>query len=73
MWESPDDPRRLQAVLDRSIAEARSPQLHHIFRPERQLRAEQIVRVFPTRRVGVLGTVTATGEPRVAPRETTSP
>lgn len=41
--------------------------LHHIFRPDRALRAEQIVSLFPDRRVGVLGTVNAAGEPRVAP------
>lgn len=67
MWESAEDLRRLQEVLDRSIAEARSPMLHHIFRPDRALSAEQIVSLFPDRRVGVLGTVNAAGQPRVAP------
>jgi nitroimidazol reductase NimA-like FMN-containing flavoprotein (pyridoxamine 5'-phosphate oxidase superfamily) len=67
VWESAEDLRRLQTVLDRSIAGARSPMLHHIFRPDRALSAEQIVSIFPSRRVGVLGTVNGAGEPRVAP------
>jgi hypothetical protein len=67
VWETAEDLARLQEVLDRSIAAARSPQLHHIFRPDRALRAEQIAALFPDRRVGVLGTVNASGEPRVAP------
>lgn len=67
MWERAEDLRRLQDVLDRSIADAQSPMLHHIFRPDRALRAEQIVSLFQDRRVGVLGTVSAAGEPRVAP------
>jgi hypothetical protein len=67
VWESAEDVRLLQEVLDRSIAEARSPMLHHIFRRDRALSAEQVVSLFPARRVGVLGTVNAAGEPRVAP------
>jgi hypothetical protein len=67
VWEKAEDLKRLQDVLDRSIAEARSPMLHHIFRPDRALRAEQIVALFPDRRVGALGTVNLAGEPRVAP------
>jgi Pyridoxamine 5'-phosphate oxidase len=67
VWETAEDLARLQEVLDRSIAAARSPQLHHIFRPDRALRAEQIAALFPNRHVGVLGTVNASGAPRVAP------
>jgi nitroimidazol reductase NimA-like FMN-containing flavoprotein (pyridoxamine 5'-phosphate oxidase superfamily) len=67
LWERPEDLERLQEILDHSIAAARSPMLHHIFRPDRALTAEQVVSLFPDRRVGVLGTVNANGEPRVAP------
>jgi hypothetical protein len=67
VWETPDDLRRLQEVLDRSRSEARSGQLLHIFKPERALGAEQLVRLFPSRHVGALATATRQGRPRVAP------
>jgi hypothetical protein len=67
VWETAEDLERLREVLDRSIAAARSPQLHHILRPDRALSPAQIAALFPDRRVGVLGTINAAGEPRVAP------
>jgi hypothetical protein len=67
MWESAADLRALQDLLDASAAAMTSPQLHHVFPVKRHLRAEDVVALFPDRRVGALATVTARGEPRVAP------
>src|ERR1044072_2634849 len=67
MRESAADLRTLQELLDRSIEQA-SPFLPTAFeRPERALSAERLVARLDGALTVALGTVTAGGEPRVAP------
>jgi hypothetical protein len=67
MRESPVDLERLQAVLDRSVERA-SPFLRSSFEmPERSLSAADLVARLDGLLTVSLATVTAKGEPRVAP------
>jgi pyridoxine/pyridoxamine 5'-phosphate oxidase len=67
MRETPADLERLQALLDRSIDQA-SPFLRSSFQmPERSLSAAQLVERLDGALTVALATVTARGEPRVAP------
>jgi pyridoxamine 5'-phosphate oxidase-like protein len=67
VFETSDDLERLQGLIDRSLAGARSEQLLHIFKPKRALTARQLVSVFPGRAVAAVATVAPSGSPRVAP------
>jgi pyridoxamine 5'-phosphate oxidase-like protein len=65
--ETPDDLRRLQALLDESATQA-SPFLRSSFEiPEHSLSAEQLASHLDGSLTVALATVTAKGEPRVAP------
>jgi hypothetical protein len=64
--ETEADIESLQSLLDRSFDRA-GPHLLRIFTPERRLSARQVVSLFPGVRQVALATVTARGEPRVAP------
>jgi general stress protein 26 len=65
--ETPDDLRQLQALLDESAAKA-SPFLRASFEiPERSLSAERLAEHLTGSLTVALATVTAKGEPRVAP------
>jgi hypothetical protein len=65
--ETPRDLERLQALLDHSIEHA-GPFLRTSFQmPEHSLSAAQLVAHLYGSRTVALGTVTARGEPRVAP------
>jgi Pyridoxamine 5'-phosphate oxidase len=67
MRESPADLERLQALIDRSI-EGAGPFLRNAFEmPQRSLSAEQLVDRLVGSITVALATVTARGEPRVAP------
>ncbi|HXO09094.1 MAG TPA: pyridoxamine 5'-phosphate oxidase family protein [Solirubrobacteraceae bacterium] len=67
MRETPDDLRRLRALLDASATRA-SPFLRASFEiPERSLSAEQLVKHLTGSLTVALATVTAKEEPRVAP------
>lgn len=67
MRESAADLQSLQELLDRSIERA-SPFLRTAFEmPERSLSAERLVALLDGGLTVALGTVTAAGEPRVAP------
>ena len=66
MHETGDDLLDLQRALDESDAAA-GEHLRSIFRPERRLIAEQVVAELRGVFVLHLATVTAAGEPRVAP------
>ncbi len=66
MHETADDLLALQRALDESDATA-GEHLRSIFRPERRLTAEQVVAQLRGVFVLHLATVTAGGEPRVAP------
>lgn len=67
MQESTEDLSRLQALIDRGIAQA-GPFLRSSFEmPEHSLSARQVVSVFDGITVVALSTATASGEPRVAP------
>ncbi len=67
MQESDADLARLQALIDRGIAQA-GPFLRSSFEmPEHSLSARQVVSVFAGNTVVALSTATAAGEPRVAP------
>ena len=67
MHETEDDIRQLQELIDASFAAAGS-HLLEIFRPpEHTLSARQLVTCFQGKRSIALATVTAGGEPRVAP------
>ena len=65
MLESEDEIRELQALIDRTFAQA-NPHLAAIVKPERRLTARQVVRYLQGTKVA-LGTVNERGEPRVAP------
>ena len=66
MYETPAEIEELQALIDRSFAGA-GPHLLRIMTPERRLTARQVVRYMDGIKHISLGTVTARGEPRVAP------
>ena len=66
MYESADELNDLQRLLDESAARA-GPHLRSIFTPARALTAPQLVERFQGRRQAAVATVTAGGEPRVAP------
>jgi uncharacterized pyridoxamine 5'-phosphate oxidase family protein len=64
--ETDDDLRELQALLDASHAGA-GPHLRSIFSDERRIPAAELPALLPGVQVLALATVTARGEPRVAP------
>ena len=67
MRETPEDLKRLQALLDDSATRA-SPFLRRSFEiPERSLSAQQLASHLTGSLTVALATVTAKGEPRVAP------
>lgn len=67
MRETPADLQRLQTLLDQSVEQA-SPFLRSSFEmPQRSLSAAQLVAHLQGSLTVALGTVTARGEPRVAP------
>jgi uncharacterized pyridoxamine 5'-phosphate oxidase family protein len=66
MYESEEDVRELQALLDRTFAHA-NPHLSKIVKPERRLSARQVVRYLQGTKHVAFGTVNSKGEPRVAP------
>jgi uncharacterized pyridoxamine 5'-phosphate oxidase family protein len=66
MFESEDDVRELQALIDRTLARA-NPHLLQIVKPERQLNARQVVRYLQGTKHVAFATVNERGEPRVAP------
>ena len=66
MHETPEDLRWLQDVLDQSHAAAGS-HLRSIFTEERRLTADQLSELLTGVQVLNVATVTARGEPRVAP------
>jgi uncharacterized pyridoxamine 5'-phosphate oxidase family protein len=66
MYESDNDIRELQALLDRTFARA-NPHLAGIVNPERRLNARQIVRYLQGTKHVAFATVNAKAEPRVAP------
>ena len=66
MFETEPEIRRLQTLLDSSLARS-TAHLRSIITPgERSLRADQVVRLLDGMCVLVLSTVTARGEPRVS-------
>jgi len=64
--ETDDDLRSLQELLDASHAAA-GPHLRSIFSDERRIPAAELPALLPGVQVLALATVTARGEPRVAP------
>src|SRR5436305_8216142 len=66
MYESDEDIRELQALLDRTLAGA-NPHLARIVKPERRLNARQVVRYLRGTKHVAFATVNERGEPRVAP------
>jgi Pyridoxamine 5'-phosphate oxidase len=66
LYETPEELDELQALIDRSFAGA-GPHLLALMIPERRLTARQVVRYMDGIKHISLGTVTARGEPRVAP------
>jgi uncharacterized pyridoxamine 5'-phosphate oxidase family protein len=64
--ETEDDLRELQALLDRSHENA-GPHLRSIFTDASRIPADQLAELLPGVQVLALATVTARGEPRVAP------
>ena len=66
MEETADELRELQTLIDRSFAAA-GPHLLAIMTPERRLTAGQVAQYLQGIMQVSLGTVTARGEPRVAP------
>src|SRR3954453_11741713 len=66
MPETDEDLRDLQALLDRSHAAA-GPHLRSIFSDDRRIPAAELPALLPGVQVLALATVTARGEPRVAP------
>jgi nitroimidazol reductase NimA-like FMN-containing flavoprotein (pyridoxamine 5'-phosphate oxidase superfamily) len=67
MRETADDLERLQRLLDDSLEQASSFLRSSFQMPERSLSAEQLVARLEGSLTVALGTVTARGEPRVAP------
>jgi len=66
MYESEEDVRRLQELLDRTLARA-NPHLVSIVSPERRLTARQVVTYLNGTKHVAFATVNERGEPRVAP------
>jgi uncharacterized pyridoxamine 5'-phosphate oxidase family protein len=66
MNETPEDLRRLQHTLDRSM-EAAGPHLRGIITDERRLSADRLAQVLQGMRLLVVSTVTADGRPLVGP------
>ena len=66
MFESDDDIRELQELIDRTLARA-NPHLVSIVKPERRLNARQVVRYLQGTKHVAFATVNERGEPRVAP------
>jgi uncharacterized pyridoxamine 5'-phosphate oxidase family protein len=66
MFESEDDVRELQALIDRTFARA-NPHLKSIVTPKRRLTARQVVRYLQGTKHVAFATVNERGEPRVAP------
>ncbi|HVR14064.1 MAG TPA: hypothetical protein VMS41_09795, partial [Gaiellaceae bacterium] len=66
MFESDDDVRELQMLIDRTFAGA-NPHLAGIVKPERRLSARQVVRYLQGTKHVAFATVNERGEPRVAP------
>jgi len=66
MYETGDDVRRLQQLLDRTLERA-NPHLTSIVKPERRLTAKQVVRYLQGIKHVAFATVNTKGEPRVAP------
>jgi hypothetical protein len=67
MHEAEQDIRGLQALIETSMSEA-GPHLRRIFRPpQHTVSAAQVARMFRGKKQIALATVTARGEPRVAP------
>ena len=66
MFETEDDIRALQGLLDRTFAHA-NPHLASIVKRERRLNARQVVRYLQGTKHVAFATVNARGEPRVAP------
>src|SRR4051794_4490794 len=67
MHETPEDMQRLRALLERSIARAGAFLRRSFEMPEHSLSAEQLVSYLVGIQNVALATVTAKGEPRVAP------
>jgi hypothetical protein len=66
MLETPEELARLQALLDRSMADA-GPHLKEIIEPARRLDAHQLTEDLQGMRLLVLATATADGRPLSAP------
>jgi len=66
VFETDDEVRELQALIDRTIAHA-NPHLVSIVKPERRLTARQVVRYLQGTKHVAFATVNAKGQPRVAP------
>jgi uncharacterized pyridoxamine 5'-phosphate oxidase family protein len=66
MFESENEIRELQALMDRTIARA-NPHLLGIVKPERQLNARQVTRYLQGTKHVAFATVNERAEPRVAP------
>jgi uncharacterized pyridoxamine 5'-phosphate oxidase family protein len=66
VFETDDEVRELQALIDRTIARA-NPHLVSIVKPERRLTARQVVRYLQGTKHVAFATVNAKGQPRVAP------
>ncbi len=66
MFESEDDLRELQALIDRTFDRA-NPHLLGIVKPERRLNARQVSRYLEGTKHVAFATVNERGEPRVAP------
>ncbi len=66
MLETPEELRRLQSLLDASVASA-GPHLRAIISEERRLSARQLVDRLQGMRLLVLATVTADGRPLAGP------
>ena len=67
MFKTPDDLRQLQALLDESVANAGAFLRSSFEMPEHSLSSGQLVAYLAGLRTVALATVTARGEPRVAP------
>ena len=67
MHETPEDMERLQTLLDRSIERAGAFLRSSFEMPEHSLSAGQLVRYVQGNQVVAFATMTAKGEPRVAP------
>jgi len=66
MYETEDEIRELQALIDRTLSRA-NPHLLSIVKPSRQLSARQVVRYLQGTKHVSFATVNERGEPRVAP------